>query len=230
MRFRLHFLPFLGCGLFAVSWMLALKVVPQVANNRRSPGSSTPYTDTGAIPMPDDRADDSYAIYSKLMPGETFASMAPEQNARWAIAQITVNELDRNPAIPPQGQLKPPPDNPRGFDEAVGDYESNKYVRVKLEENDFRLNHAFSLLKPDEVATLRASKTASQVSSETQSQWSGYPGVTYFSEVYFDTKHHAALVFMNDWCAHLCSSGSWVYLEKHGGQWERRSGVVVPGA
>ncbi len=80
------------------------------------------------------------------------------------------------------------------------------------------------------MAALRASKTAAEVSSETQSQWAGYPGVTYFSEVYFDSKHQAALVYMNDWCAHLCASGSWVYLEKHGGQWVRRSGVTTPGA
>jgi hypothetical protein len=48
--------------------------------------------------------------------------------------------------------------------------------------------------------------------------------------VYFDTKHAAALVYMNDWCAHLCSAGTWVYLEKHGGHWVRRSGVVSGGA
>jgi hypothetical protein len=103
-------------------------------------------------------------------------------------------------------------------------------VRVQLTKDPFQLSHAFSLLRPDEVAALRASRTAAQVSSETQSQWAGYAGVTFFSEVYFDSKHRAALVYMNDWCAHLCSTGSWVYLEKHSGQWVRRSGVTVPGA
>jgi hypothetical protein len=230
MRFRLHCLPFLGCGLLAASWMFALPGAPQTANNRRSPGTSAHYGENGAIAMPDDRAEDSYAIYSKLMPGQEFASMAPEQDAQWAIAEITISEADRNPAVPPQGQLKPPTENGAWFQEAVQDYQSNKNVRVKLTENAFQLSHAFSLLGPDEVAALRASKTAAQVSSETQAQWAGYPGVTFFSEVYFDTKHRAALVYMNDWCAHLCSSGSWVYLEKHGGQWVRRSGITTPGA
>jgi hypothetical protein len=208
-------------GLFSVD--------PQTANNRRPPGATSRYTDQGAIPMPDDRADDSYAIYSRLMPGEIFASMSPEQNARWAIAAVTVNELDRNPAIAPQGQLKPPPENPRGFEEAVEDYQTNKNVRIALMKEPFQLSHPFSLLSPDDVYALRTAKTGAQVSSETQTQWAGYPGVTYFSEVYFDSKHRAALVYMNDWCAHLCSAGSWVYLEKHGGQWVRRSGVVTPG-
>lgn len=230
MRFRVHGLPLLGFGLLSTCAIFALIAIPQTTNNRRPPVPPTHYSDQGAIPMPDDRADDSYAIYSRLMPGQEFATMAPEQNARWAIAQITINETDRNPAVPPQGQLKPPPENPRGFEEAVQDYQANRYMRVALTRDGFQLNHPFSLLRPDEVAALRDSKTAPQVTSETQSQWAGYPGVTYFSEVYFDSKHKAALVYMNDWCAHLCSAGSWVYLEKQGDQWVRRSGILTPGA
>lgn len=184
----------------------------------------------GAIPMPGDRAKDSYAIYSMLMPGQVFASMAPAFNARWAIAAITVNQDDRNPAVPPQAQLKPPPEHARWFAEALRDYESNKAARIQLDSQGFRLNHAFSLLSPDQVTALRTAKSAPQVASETQAQWSGYPGVTFFSEVYFDTKHQAALVYMNDWCARLCAEGSWIYLEKQGGRWVRRSGTVVPGA
>ncbi len=161
--------------------------------------------------MPADRAEDSYAIYSMLMPGKTLASLPSAQGAPWAIAAVTVSEAERNPQIPPQGQLKPPPDHPRGFTEAVGDYEGNKYTRVQLKKNDFHLQHAFTLVDPD---TARSA---------------GYPGVTYFSEVYFDSKHRAALVYMYEWCANLCAAGSWVYLEKRGSQWTRQSGIVVPG-
>jgi hypothetical protein len=209
---------------------LVIAASPQTANNRRPPAPPAHYGEQGSIPMPADRADDSYAIYSRLMPGDIFASMAPDQTSQWAIAAITINDSDRNPAVPPLGQLKPPPENPRGFQEAVSDYQFNRYVRVQLTKDAFQLSHPFSVLRPDDVAALRASKTAAEVSSETQSQWASYPGVTFFSEVYFDTKHQAALVYMNDWCAHLCAAGSWVYLEKHGGQWVRRSGVTVPGA
>jgi len=167
---------------------------------------------TGAVlPMPADRAEDSYAIYSLLMPGRTLASLPSAQGADWAIADVTVSEAERNPQIPPQGQLKPPSNDPRGFTEAVGDYEANKYARIRLEKDDFHLDHAFTLLNPD------TAKSA------------GYPGVTYFSEVYFDSKHRAALVYMYEWCANLCSAGTWVYLEKHGGRWVRRSGIVTGG-
>jgi hypothetical protein len=35
---------------------------------------------------------------------------------------------------------------------------------------------------------------------------------------------------MNNWCAQLCASGAWIYLEKQNGAWVRRSGVTRPGA
>jgi hypothetical protein len=199
---------------------------PQVNPQRKAPAPTGP---EGAVAMPPDRADDSYAIYSQLMPGDAFARMAPELNAHWAIAEITVNNGDRNPAIAPQTQLKPPPENPRGFEEAVEDYEANKDFRIQLTKRPFQLNHDFSLLAPPQVAALRAAKSAPQLTSQAQAQWAGYPGITFFSEVYFDARHRAALVYMNDWCARLCAAGTWVYLEKQGDQWVRRSGIVVPG-
>lgn len=183
----------------------------EIPRQRGSNPSSASRPRAGVISMPPDRAADSYSIYSMLMPGRTLASLPSAQGAPWAIAAVTVGEAERNPQIPPQGQLKPPADNVKGFGEAVGDYEANRYTRVRLERSAFHLDHAFELVSPD------TAKTA------------GYPGVTYFSEVYFDSKHRAALVFMYEWCANLCAAGTWVYLEKHGGQWERRSGVVVPG-
>lgn len=180
--------------------------------------------------MPPDRAADSYAIYSLLMPGKIFAAMPQENSGDWAIGAVTVNTNDRNPAVPPQGQLKPPSDNPRGFEEAVGDFERNQYVRVKLTRTPFQLHHGFALLQPDQITELRDAKSGAAPASQLHYRWDGYPGITFFSEVYFDSKHEAALVYMNDWCAHLCAEGSWIYLEKHGGRWQRQSGIVVPGA
>lgn len=172
----------------------------------------------GAIPLPADRAQDSYAIYSLLMPGSLVSSSAQGSGGRWAIAEITVNTADRNPAVPPDGQLKPPPDNPRGFREAVADYEANQDVRVRLVRNDFALHHPFELLSPRQVKDVRAEKP------------DDIPGITFFSEVYFDRKHTAALVYMNTWCANLCAEGTWVYLEKQHGHWVRQSGIVVSGS
>ena len=179
--------------------------------------------DAGAIPMPPDRAADSYAIYSTLMPGAPFDSMSG-QSQRWAIADTTINISDMNPAVPPEGQLKPPDDHPKRFHEAVRDFETRKYQRLQLTQQ-LQLAQPYDLLNADQVAELRRAKTAVDAGSELQAKYAGYPGVTFFSQVFFNAGHTAALVYMNNWCANLCQQGQWVYLEKHGGSWVRRSGI-----
>jgi hypothetical protein len=175
--------------------------------------------------MPPDRAADSYAIYSLLMPGDTFSSMAPEQNQRWAIADTTVNISDMNPAIPPEGHLKAPKDHPKGFHEAVRDFEARKYERIQLTDQ-FDLAKPLTLMTADQVAEFRHARTAVDASSALRSKYAGFPGINFFSQVFFNSGHTAALVFMNNWCGHLCASGQWVYLEKHDGKWVRRSGIT----
>ena len=178
-----------------------------------------------ALPMPPDRAADSYAIYSLLMPGDTFSRMAPEQNQRWAIAETTVSISDMNPAIPPEGQLRAPREHPKGFHEAVRDYEARKYERIQLTDQ-FDLAKPHTLMTADEVAEFRHARTAVDASSALRAKYAGIPGINFFSQVFFNSGHTAALVFMNNWCGHLCASGQWVYLEKHDGKWVRRSGIT----
>ncbi|HTY82896.1 MAG TPA: hypothetical protein VMB19_01690, partial [Silvibacterium sp.] len=177
-------------------------------------GTSAPLSgvlaDSGAIPMPDDRATDSYEIYSLLMPGAPFDSMSSD---RWAIADTTISISDMNPAIPPEGQLQAPKEHPNRFQEAVRDFQTRKYQRIQLAEH-FNLSQPYKLLDGIQVEELRRAKTAVDAGSALQSKYAGYPGVTFFSEVYFSANHHAALVYMNNWCANLCQQGQWIYLEK----------------
>ncbi len=188
--------------------------------------TSVAQASSGAIPMPADRAADSYAIYSLLMPGAPFDTMSPQQNQRWAIADVTVNITDMDPAVPPEGQLKAPEDHPKRFQEAVRDYEVHKYERLQL-TSQFRLSLPYQLLNGEEVAELRKARTSIDPGSGLSSKYAGYPGVTFFSQVYFNAGHTAALVYMNNWCANLCAAGQWVYLEKHASTWVRRSGIYA---
>jgi hypothetical protein len=191
-------------------------------------GTAAPHNgvlaDSGAIPMPQDRASDSYAIYSLLMPGAPFDSMGSLQNQSWAIADTTINISDMNPAIPPEGQLQAPKEHPKGFQEAVRDFEARKYQHIQL-TNQFHLSQSYQLMSAAQVVELRQAKTSVAADSALQSKYAGYPGVTFFSEVYFSANHHAALVYMSNWCANLCAQGQWIYLEKHNASWVRRSGV-----
>ncbi len=172
-----------------------------------------------------DRAD-SYAIYSLLMPGVPFQSMSTTRAQRFAIAGTTVSIEQMNPAVPPDGQLQPPPDKPQDFREAVQDFHTRRYERMQLEQQ-FKLDRPYTLLSADDVTELRKTLAGFDPGSQLQSKWAGYPGITYFSEVYFNTAHTAALVYMNNFCANLCSNGQWIYLEKNGDQWVRRSGLNI---
>ena len=177
-------------------------------------------------PMALARASDSYAIYSLLMPGVPFSSMSPEQASHFAVAGTTVNIEDMNPAIPPEGQLQPPPNNEKAFQEAVQDFHTRRYERVQL-QRQLTIDRPYTLLTPDDVAELRQTLGGIDPGSQLQAKWAGYPGITYFSEVYFNTARTAALVYMNNFCANLCANGQWIYLEKNGAQWVRRSGLNI---
>jgi hypothetical protein len=168
--------------------------------------------DVGAIPMPAERAADSYAIYSLLMPGASSDKISPPHIQRWGIADTTVNISDMNPAVPPRGQLKAPLDNVQAFNEAARDFEARKYERFQLRADGFHQSRSLPLLNEHQISDLRNAR-------------SGDSGVAFFSAVYFNNARTAALVYVNVWCANLCSAGEWVYLEKHGGNWVRRSGI-----
>ena len=174
---------------------------------------------------PTDRRPDSYQIYSLVMPGQVFTDM--DSGGPWAIADSTVNEDDVNPKLAPEAFLQPPSDNPRGFQEAVNDYNQRKKERMPLTRR-FNVSRPYVLLLPDDVAQFKAARGSPNASSDEQSTFSQYLGITFFSEVYFNTAQTAALVYILDWCGNLCSQSEWVYLEKQNGAWVRRSGKAPP--
>jgi hypothetical protein len=169
---------------------------------------------------------DAYAIYSLIMPGVPFAGMSPTQAPHFAIAGTTVSIEQMNPAIAPDSELQPPPDNQEAFSEAVQDFHTRRYERIHLEDQ-LKLDRPYTLLSADDVTELRTTLAGIDPGSQLQSKWAGYPGITYFSEVYFNSAHTAALVYMNNFCANLCANGQWIYLEKNGNQWVRRSGLNI---
>jgi hypothetical protein len=201
---------------------------PSYAQSAASPNPSSsahpsPNHATAAGPTPLERRADSYAIYSLLMPGAIFTRMDSTQNRQWAIAQMTINAEDISPALAPEAALKPPEHRPEMFREAVADYNLKKFQRSALTRN-FNLDRPYTLLTPAEVEEFRSSRGTPFANSSLQAKYSGFPGITYFSRVYFDSAGTAALVYMLDWCGNLCAQAEWIYLEKHGGHWVRRSG------
>jgi hypothetical protein len=190
-------------------------------------------TSTALIPAqtknaaPSDRRPDSFQIYSLIMPGQVFTDM--DAGGPWAIADTTVNEDDMNPKLAPEAFLQPPADNPRGFQEAVSDYNQRKKERLALKPPPrLNLSRPYVLLAPADVAQFKAARTTPMGSSDDQSKYSQYLGITFLSEVYFNTAQTSALVYILDWCGNLCSQAVWVYLEKRDGAWVLRSGKAPP--
>jgi hypothetical protein len=163
---------------------------------------------SGSIP---DRAD-TYAIYSLLLRDDPYPGL-PQKQGPLAIADTTINITDMNPAIPPDGQLQPPQHNAEAFNEAVQDFRTRRFDRLQL-KRELHLDADYTLLNPGDVAAYKSTQT-------------GYPAVNFFSEVYFDSKQTAALVYRNVFCGRLCANGQWIYLEKNGKQWVRRSGLNI---
>jgi hypothetical protein len=190
--------------------LLALSPSPQ-SNAPRQPNNNSPQ------PIPVDRAVDSYAIYALLSPGAPDDTIAPAEIHNWGLADTTVNITDMDPAVPPDGALKAPPDNVRAFNEAVHDFGLHRFQRFQLDSDSSHPSLTVSLINQQQVNNLRQSAPADS-------------GISFFSGVYFNSSQNAALVYVNDWCANLCSAGQWVYLEKHNGQWVRRSGILASGA
>jgi hypothetical protein len=185
--------------------------------------ATTAVPQTKPVVPPPDRLPDSYQIYSLLMPGQVFSDMDSGQGKPWAISGITVNEDDLDPKLAPEATLQPPSDNPRGFHEAVMDYNQRKKERMTLTRR-LKVDRPYLLLAPGDAAEFRASRVSVNATSDMQSDYADYLGITYFSEVYFNIAQTAALVYILDWCGNLCSQADWVYLEKQNGVWVRRSG------
>jgi hypothetical protein len=106
----------------------------------------------------------------------------------------------------------------------VRDYDARKNERLLLTRS-FQLDRPYVLLTPAEVDEFRTARTSPSASSNLRLKYDGFPGITYFSAVFFNSDQTAALVYMVDWCGNLCAGGEWVYLEKQGGRWVRRSGA-----
>jgi hypothetical protein len=200
------------------SFFLAVAIATTTAAGQIKPAAPTASTD---------RLPDTYAIYSMIMPGQVFKDMDSGQNPAWAISATTVNEDDMDPKLAPEATLQPPTDNPRGFQEAVTDYNQRKKERMTLKRR-LQLSRPYVLLGPSNTAEFKASRTSLNATSDMQSTYGNYLGITFFSEVYFNTAQTAALVYILDWCGNLCSQAEWVYLEKQNGVWVRRSGKAPP--
>ena len=189
------------------------------------------------IPMPADRAADSYRIYSMLMPvGELGKQGWPHD--LWLLADTTRTMVQ--PAQPcnlpsnqdlrvsnpmnPHVAVHPTPEQTKDFAELLEDFDHNCHVRVILTANSFNLTVPLHVLTEAEQTEFRGTRfgpnSRDKADPAVLAKYKGAPGLSSFSEVYFNAHHTVAMVYAEGWCGGLCANGFWAFFGLEDGQWK----------
>ncbi|HEY0308387.1 MAG TPA: hypothetical protein VGB94_09510 [Acidobacteriaceae bacterium] len=177
------------------------------------------------IPMSPDRADDSYAIYSLLMPGSYLLNLGPEHNQAWLVADATITRGYPSDRVPSARRcIQPPTDRTQDFRAVFEDFDKHAMESIQLDRN-FQVQIPYRLLSEKERNSFSITRSASGPAPDaaTADAFRGAPGITYFSQVYFNLGNTLALVYMQEWCGPKCGQGQWIALEKVTGGWVRRN-------
>jgi hypothetical protein len=185
--------------------------------------------------MPQDRADDSYRIYTMLMPvGElgrpgwprdlwllsdtTLSLVAPDRNCMPQAANGSEDPMN------PHFAVHPPADRVPDFNELLEDFDKRCHERIMLAQDSFPNTMPLRLLtedEQDEFVSTRWDQNAGEYGDQIAAKYKGAPGISSFSQVYFNSHHTLAMVYATGWCGGLCVQSFWDVLEFKDGQWRR---------
>jgi hypothetical protein len=187
------------------------------------------------IPMPSNRAVDSYIIYSSLIPlGETankdwphdlwlvkdatITVVPPDQPCR--PKPKTVNAARFDSTMNPHIAVHPPDDRKPDFAEILEDFDAHCHDSVALSPSPtlWQTGAPVHLLTPAEQQAFRDVRNTR---AETPPKYKGAAALYSFSEVYFNARHTVALVYATHWCGGLCGQGMWIALALENGHWKQ---------
>lgn len=184
------------------------------------------------IPMPDNRAADSYAIYSVLMPvGETAGKNWTRK--LWLVRDTTQAFIPLNEPCKPTTAKQTPPDSPtnphvavtpsedrrRDYEEILEDWDSHCHDRLLLDRDAWHTSVPVLLLNEQAQSDFQVRRN-SDVSGVVD-PYEGAPALYGFSMVLFNKAHNVAMVYATQWCGGWCGDGLWVALALEEGQWKR---------
>lgn len=185
------------------------------------------------VPMPQDRSADSYRIYSVLLPvGELGEPGWPRDLWLLSDTTIAVVPLDQpcfsqdvdGVNMNPHAAIEVPPDHQQDFQEMLEDFDTRCHERVQLTPESFNLVVPLKLLtqpEQDEFIRTRFDPGGGPQADLLTAKYKGAPGLSRFSEVYFNAHHTLAMVYGSGWCGGLCSQSYWSVLELRDGAWHR---------
>jgi len=185
-----------------------------------------------AVPMPQDRAVDSYRIYSVLLPVGELANPGWSREL-WLLSDTTVALVPANqPCLPqsadpgsmnPHVALQPPPEGMQDFAELLEDFDRRCHERVHLTAESFNLVVPLRLLtqtEQDDFIRERFDPDAGMEGDLLTARYKGAPGLSRFSEVYFNAHHTVAMVYASGWCGGICAQSFWQVLKFEDGTWK----------
>jgi hypothetical protein len=172
------------------------------------------------ISMPEDRADDSYQIYSLLLK-EGPIEWRNEPRKQWLMEETThaiqqgdpcntASQIGMNPHI----AVEAPPDRQEEWKAVLADYDQHCHDVIQLDQASFRM------ALPVRLLNIEAQRNYVKERNDPSSEFGDAAGLHSFTEVFFNPNHTLALVQQGMWCGSLCGNWTWVALEHKEGHWK----------
>jgi len=189
-----------------------------------------------AIPMSPDRTDDSYRLYGMLLPVNEAAQLA---QALFLVQDTTValaasdkpcwqppapGAAPSDSSMNPHVAIHPPPENSQDLVEILDDFDQHCHDRLTLDPDPdvWKLSVPIHLLNSTEQAEFRA--THGRVDTAVADKYKGATALYAFSEVYFNSHHSVAIVYVTHWCGGTCGQRAWVaFTLDNSNVWKRQS-------
>ncbi|MGA7925642.1 MAG: hypothetical protein WCA20_06565 [Candidatus Sulfotelmatobacter sp.] len=152
---------------------------------------------------------DTYAIYSRLLPGE--------QSYGFAKGIIVIQQETTAPVKLDDYCLTP--EAAREFKDAIEDYK--RHTEPMLLQRRFEIDKPYELVSTEVVGTLIKNYNWDDF-------YKRYPdsgGIVRMTAVGFNRQRTLAIVFTGSQCNNLCGRGSFVLLKKLDGKWKPVPGV-----
>jgi hypothetical protein len=189
-----------------------------------------------AIPMPQDRAADSYGIYTVLLPVGQLAN-AGWSRQMWLLSDTTLPLVAPDESCLPQGDdglagsnmnphtsIFPPAEGQQDYNEMLSDFDNRCHERIRLTPESFNLVVPLRLLnqnEQDEFVATRFDPAAGEYGDMLAARYHGAPGISSFSQVFFNAHHTVAMVYASGWCGGVCAQSYWQVLGLENGQWKK---------
>jgi len=175
------------------------------------------------MPMPGDRAEDSYSIYSQLLKTGPI-EWRNESRRQWLI-EDTTNAIPLDVACHPASEVSPMGVNPRDavnapedrqteWNEVLTDYDQHCHDVIQLDPESFRTELPVRLLNAEDKQSFMKDPV------RPPAKFADGAGLHRFTEVFFNANHTLALVEEGMWCGSQCGNWTWVVLERREGRWE----------